>query len=158
MDNVAPLLLQTLGEGFSDLGDVAQFTRVLLRLLAAAALGGVLGYERESRGYAAGVRTHMLVALGAALFIVVPQQRAPHARRRTLAERTGTGGARAPDGGSGAHRHHGTADGAAHRRADDRAFAGLPRLPAFRCRRRPGAAHCLGTRLHAESPFAQLPD
>ena len=40
----------------------------------AGALGGVLGYERESKGKAAGLRTHMLVALGAAIFVLVPQQ------------------------------------------------------------------------------------
>jgi putative Mg2+ transporter-C (MgtC) family protein len=43
------------------------------RLLAAALLGGLLGAERESEGKAAGLRTHMLVALGAALFVVAPQ-------------------------------------------------------------------------------------
>jgi putative Mg2+ transporter-C (MgtC) family protein len=74
MDNAVPLLLQTLREEFSDLADITQIARVLLRLLLAALLGGVLGYERESQGKAAGVRTHMLVAMGAALFVVVPQQ------------------------------------------------------------------------------------
>jgi putative Mg2+ transporter-C (MgtC) family protein len=59
---------------FSDLPDAAQVTRIVLRLAIAAALGGVLGYERERQGKAAGVRTHMLVALGAALFVLVPQQ------------------------------------------------------------------------------------
>lgn len=39
----------------------------------AALLGGLLGFEREQHGKAAGVRTHMLVALGAALFVLVPQ-------------------------------------------------------------------------------------
>jgi putative Mg2+ transporter-C (MgtC) family protein len=37
-------------------------------------LGGVLGFEREQQGKAAGMRTHMLVALGAALFVLIPQQ------------------------------------------------------------------------------------
>ena len=37
-------------------------------------LGGLLGYEREQQGKAAGIRTHMLVAMGAALFVLVPQQ------------------------------------------------------------------------------------
>ena len=59
---------------FSDLPDAAQVTRVTLRLLIAAILGGVLGYEREKKGKAAGMRTHMLVAVGAALFILIPQQ------------------------------------------------------------------------------------
>jgi putative Mg2+ transporter-C (MgtC) family protein len=40
----------------------------------AAFLGGILGLQRERHGKAAGVRTHMLVALGAALFVLVPQQ------------------------------------------------------------------------------------
>jgi putative Mg2+ transporter-C (MgtC) family protein len=40
------------------------------RLALAAALGAVLGIEREAKGKAAGLRTHMLVALGAALFTV----------------------------------------------------------------------------------------
>jgi len=59
---------------FSDLADPVQFTRVVLRLLVAALLGGLLGWERESQGKAAGVRTHMLVAMGAALFVLVSQQ------------------------------------------------------------------------------------
>ena len=59
---------------FSDIPDATQITRVTLRLLVAAALGGLLGYERESQGKSAGVRTHMLVAIGAALFVLIPQQ------------------------------------------------------------------------------------
>ena len=64
----------TLIEEFSDIPDAAQFTRISMRLLLAALLGGVLGYERESKGKAAGLRTHMLVALGAAFFVLIPQQ------------------------------------------------------------------------------------
>src|SRR5204863_8191054 len=41
-----------------------------LRLVVAAAAGLVLGIERELRAHAAGLRTHTLVALGAALFTV----------------------------------------------------------------------------------------
>ena len=59
---------------FSDIPDATQITRITLRLLVAAALGGLLGYERESKGKSAGVRTHMLVAIGAALFVLIPQQ------------------------------------------------------------------------------------
>lgn len=59
---------------FSDIPDVAQITRVVLRLLVAAVLGGLLGYQRERQGKSAGIRTHMLVAIGAALFVLVPQQ------------------------------------------------------------------------------------
>ncbi|MEO6743683.1 MAG: MgtC/SapB family protein [Caldimonas sp.] len=67
-------ITDTLVAEFSDLPDVSQVTRIVLRLVIAAALGGLLGYERERQGKAAGVRTHMLVALGAALFVLVPQQ------------------------------------------------------------------------------------
>ncbi len=59
---------------FSDVPDAAQITRITVRLLVAALLGGLLGYEREQRGKSAGVRTHMLVAIGAALFVLIPQQ------------------------------------------------------------------------------------
>ena len=42
---------------------------ILLRLLIAAALSALIGYERERTGKQAGLRTHMLVAVGAALFV-----------------------------------------------------------------------------------------
>lgn len=44
---------------------------MVLRLLAAGALGAALGLERELNAQPAGFRTHMLVCLGAALFTVV---------------------------------------------------------------------------------------
>jgi len=44
---------------------------LVLRILLAAALGGVIGLEREIAGHPAGLRTHISVALGAALFGVV---------------------------------------------------------------------------------------
>jgi putative Mg2+ transporter-C (MgtC) family protein len=43
----------------------------LLRLLAAAALGGLIGLERELRDREAGFRTHILVCVGSALFTLV---------------------------------------------------------------------------------------
>ncbi len=64
----------TVAQEFSDLPDAAGVTRITLRLLIAATLGGILGFEREQKGKAAGLRTHMLVALGAALFVLTPQQ------------------------------------------------------------------------------------
>ena len=63
----------TLQAEFADIGDAAQMTRITVRLLIAALLGAILGFEREQKGKAAGVRTHMLVAMGAALFVLVPQ-------------------------------------------------------------------------------------
>jgi putative Mg2+ transporter-C (MgtC) family protein len=65
-------VVATLQAEFSDIPDVEGLTRIVLRLLFAAALGGALGFERERHGKSAGVRTHMLVALGAALFVLVP--------------------------------------------------------------------------------------
>ena len=44
-----------------------------IRLVAAGVIGAVIGYERELRGKVAGVRTHLLVALGACLFMIVSQ-------------------------------------------------------------------------------------
>jgi len=43
----------------------------LLRLALAATLGGLIGIERELREREAGLRTHLLVALGSALFTIV---------------------------------------------------------------------------------------
>ena len=67
-------VVATLAEEFADIPDIARVTRIVLRLVLAALLGGMLGYERERHGKAAGVRTHMLVSLGAALFVLVPEQ------------------------------------------------------------------------------------
>lgn len=44
---------------------------VILRLLLAAILAGVLGWERESEHKSAGLRTHILVGIGAALFMSI---------------------------------------------------------------------------------------
>ena len=44
---------------------------VLLRIVVAAALTGAIGLEREMRERAAGLRTHMLVGVGSALFTIV---------------------------------------------------------------------------------------
>lgn len=44
---------------------------IVIRLLLAAVLGGIVGAERERHDWAAGLRTHMLVCVGAALAIIV---------------------------------------------------------------------------------------
>lgn len=46
---------------------------LLLRLVLAAALAGVLGWERESARKSAGLRTHMLVGIASALFTVLAE-------------------------------------------------------------------------------------
>ena len=43
----------------------------IIRLLVATALGAVIGLDREYRTKAAGFRTHVLVALGSALFMIL---------------------------------------------------------------------------------------
>jgi putative Mg2+ transporter-C (MgtC) family protein len=45
----------------------------LIRLVVAAALGGILGWEREKAGKSAGLRTHMLVAIAAALYTALAE-------------------------------------------------------------------------------------
>jgi putative Mg2+ transporter-C (MgtC) family protein len=45
--------------------------QIVLRLVLAAVLGGLVGLERERLEWAAGMRTHALVSLGSALFMVV---------------------------------------------------------------------------------------
>jgi putative Mg2+ transporter-C (MgtC) family protein len=59
---------------FSDIADAAEAARIIVRLLMAILLGAAIGYERETQGKAAGLRTHMLVSLGAAIFVLVPLQ------------------------------------------------------------------------------------
>jgi putative Mg2+ transporter-C (MgtC) family protein len=61
-------------EHLFDLPTINHTIVVTVRIVTAAILGGVLGAEREAVGKAAGLRTHMLVALGAALFVIGPQQ------------------------------------------------------------------------------------
>lgn len=61
------ILLEELKGGLPDGTDL---TRFVIRLVAAMLLGAVIGYERERAGKAAGLRTHMLVAMGSALFVL----------------------------------------------------------------------------------------
>jgi len=44
---------------------------MVLRLLLAAALGAVIGYQRERAGKQAGLRTHILISIGAALICLI---------------------------------------------------------------------------------------
>ena len=54
------------------LPDPGVTTVVVARLLTAIVLGGILGLEREAKGRAAGLRTHILVCVGSALFVMAP--------------------------------------------------------------------------------------
>jgi len=63
------IILEELTAG---LPDARQTTRIVIRLLVAMLLGAIVGIQREQTGKPAGVRTHMLVSLGAALFVIAP--------------------------------------------------------------------------------------
>jgi putative Mg2+ transporter-C (MgtC) family protein len=60
-------ILEELGAG---LPDARQFARIVIRLLIAMLLGAIVGAQREHTGKPAGLRTHMLVSMGAALFVL----------------------------------------------------------------------------------------
>jgi putative Mg2+ transporter-C (MgtC) family protein len=49
-------------------------TEMIVRMAAGAALGSVIGYERDRHGRPVGLRTHVLVALSASTFMVVSSQ------------------------------------------------------------------------------------
>jgi putative Mg2+ transporter-C (MgtC) family protein len=68
------IILATLRAEFSDLLEVEQVTRVTVRMTVALLLGALIGWDRERREADAGLRTHMLVSLGAALFVLVPAE------------------------------------------------------------------------------------
>ena len=73
MDSVWSQLMTALAAEFSDITDVSDLVQITVRLSLAAVLGALLGIERETKGKAAGVRTHMLVAVSCALFVLIPQ-------------------------------------------------------------------------------------
>ncbi|RYG65323.1 MgtC/SapB family protein [bacterium] len=65
------LILDALREElWLELPDMKQIVRVAVRLLLAVLLTAIIGWEREVGNKTAGLRTHMLVSLGAALFTV----------------------------------------------------------------------------------------
>jgi putative Mg2+ transporter-C (MgtC) family protein len=61
-----------LEEMVSGLPDARQMVSLVTRLLTAMILGALVGAQRESIGKPAGLRTHMLVAMGSALFVLAP--------------------------------------------------------------------------------------
>ena len=52
--------------------DRVQMIRVGTRLVAAALFGAIVGFQREQVGKSAGIRTHMLVSMGTAFFVIAP--------------------------------------------------------------------------------------
>ena len=64
-------MLASLTEAFGEVNDVYPSAEAVWRVLAAAVLGAVVGIEREVNDQPAGLRTHLTVALGAAVFGVI---------------------------------------------------------------------------------------
>jgi putative Mg2+ transporter-C (MgtC) family protein len=54
----------------SGLPNTKQLVQVIIRLVAAALLGAIIGIDRERAGKAAGLRTHILVTLGTTVFVL----------------------------------------------------------------------------------------
>ncbi len=50
--------------------DWTQLQRVVIRLVGAIVVGAIVGFQRQRAGKSAGLRTHMLVAMGSALFVL----------------------------------------------------------------------------------------
>ncbi|MGE8282169.1 MAG: MgtC/SapB family protein [Stenotrophomonas sp.] len=71
--SIAAEIGQALAAEFT-LPDVRTTTVIVSRLATAIVLGGLLGLERERKGRAAGLKTHILVSVGSALFVLAPLQ------------------------------------------------------------------------------------
>jgi putative Mg2+ transporter-C (MgtC) family protein len=67
----AALVLADLGEAFGEVNDLTPGCEAVWRILTAAALGALVGIEREVDDQPAGLRTHITVALGAAVFGII---------------------------------------------------------------------------------------
>lgn len=72
--SVIATIWSTIQAEFGDLADVESITRATWRMGEALVLGALIGWDRERRDAEAGLRTHMLVALGAALFVLIPRE------------------------------------------------------------------------------------
>lgn len=62
---------EELAAGFPETEAMA---RITVRLIVAMIFGAVIGIQRERAGKPAGLRTHMLVALGAAVFVIASSE------------------------------------------------------------------------------------
>ncbi len=52
-------------------GGIGHIILITIELICAAVFAGLIGWEREYRGHAAGLRTHILVSLGACLIMII---------------------------------------------------------------------------------------
>ena len=70
IDNIIKNWFNT-GFGNPDLVILGNLLLVALSLLLAALFSSIIGFEREYQGHAAGLRTHLLVAVGSAIIMVI---------------------------------------------------------------------------------------
>jgi putative Mg2+ transporter-C (MgtC) family protein len=68
VSTIDQILVDFLNQLFPPFGN---FLLSLMSLIMAAFLSGLIGYEREYHGHSAGLRTHILVALGSALIMLL---------------------------------------------------------------------------------------
>ena len=64
---------------------MVEYIDILLRLVLSVIAGGFIGLEREVVHKPAGIRTHMLVCLGSALFVLVTIETLPNESARIIA-------------------------------------------------------------------------
>lgn len=81
---------------FNELGMLGNLALIVISLFLATLFGGILGYQREVNGHAAGFRTHVLISLGSALIMIlsiygVPGQATRDPMRLAAAGVTGVG-------------------------------------------------------------------
>lgn len=73
--NIDSIIINWFNTGFgtndSSLTIVGNLVLVIISLLLAAFFTAVIGFEREYHGHAAGLRTHLLVAIGSALVMII---------------------------------------------------------------------------------------
>ena len=63
---------------------IDNYSHLLIRILIAGLLGGIIGLERDIHGRSAGLRTHLLVCIGASLFMIMSEQIAIHAKNNGI--------------------------------------------------------------------------
>lgn len=78
--------MMSLLEGAFDPAAIRIAGDVLLKLGLGAAIGGVIGFERELHGRPAGIRTHMMMVIGVVLFCEVSRAFAPNDPARIAAQ------------------------------------------------------------------------
>jgi putative Mg2+ transporter-C (MgtC) family protein len=71
MNSLFQSIATALRDDFQGFFDAEQLTHLILRITAACIAGGIVGYQRERLGKSAGLRTHILVTVGTALFVAV---------------------------------------------------------------------------------------